>query len=126
DSLGTRYDEHAYSESLAAAEVAVECGVPDVAKQIVEFAQDRMRLRPWRCTAFRASRSLSSAAAYYRLTGDRAFLRAETPALAKLVGRIAARQQPNGRLAPEPLSTDLEGKNVDSVLGQATSVAALR
>ena len=56
-----------------------------------------------------------------------AFLRAETPALDGLVKRIAARQlhsgPARGRLLPEPLSTDLENHNVDSVSGQIEAVA---
>ena len=58
---------------------------------------------------------------YYRLTRDRGFLRAETPALAQLVERIARAAVTSGpargRLVPEPLSTDLEDHNVDSVAG---------
>ena len=88
-----------------------------------------MRLRPWRFTAFRGGHILSTAATYYRLTRDREFLRAETPALAGLVARIAARQVHTGpardRLLPEPLSTDLEDHDVDSVPGQIEAVEGL-
>ena len=88
-----------------------------------------MRLRPSRFTAFRGGHILTTAAAYYRLTRDRAFLRAETPALAGIVARIAARQRhtgpAKGRLVPEPLSTDLESHDVDSVPGQVEAVEGL-
>jgi hypothetical protein len=128
-SIGNPYEELSYAESLDAAEVAAEYGYPDVSRQIVEFSLDRMRLRPWRFTAFRGSRILSAAATYYRLTRDRSFLRAETAALDGLVKRIAARQirtgPARGRLAKEPLSTDLEDRSVDSVSGQIAAVQGL-
>jgi hypothetical protein len=128
-SIGNPYEELSYAESLDAAEIAAEYGYPAVAKSIVEFALQRMRARPWRFTAFRGGHLLSTAATYYRLTRDRAFLRAETPQLEQLVGRIAARQvrsgPAKGRLRPEPLSTDLENRHVDSVSGQVEAVEAL-
>jgi hypothetical protein len=128
-SIGNPYEELSYAESLDAAEVAAEYGYPDVSKQIIEFSLDRMRIRPWRFTAFRGSRILTAAAAYYRLTRDRSFLRAETPALDGLVRRIASRQvatgPARGRLVKEPLSTDLEDHFVDSVPGQIAAVQGL-
>ena len=129
-SIGNPYEELSYAESLDAAEVAAEYGYSSVAKSIIEFSLDRMRVRPWRFTAFRGAHILSTAATYYRLTRDRSFLRAETPALDGLVKRIAARQlhsgPARGRLLPEPLSTDLENHNVDSVSGQIEAVTGLR
>jgi hypothetical protein len=129
-SVGNPYEELSYAESLDAAEVAAQYGFADVSKSIIELALQRMRLRPWRFTAFRAAHILSTSAVYYRLTHDRAFLHAVTPELNALVGRIAERQRTTGpargRLEPEPLSTDLENRNVDSVSGQITTVAALR
>ena len=129
-SIGNPYEELSYAESLDAAEVAAEYGYSSVAKSIIEFSLDRMRVRPWRFTAFRGGHILSTAATYYRLTRDRSFLRAETPALDGLVKRIAARQlhsgPARGRLLPEPLSTDLENHNVDSVSGQIEAVTGLR
>jgi len=128
-SVGNPYEELSYAESLDAAEIAASYGYGSVAKSILELSLDRMRLRPWRFTAFRAAHILYSAATYYRLTHDRAFLRAETPALGGLVQRIAERQRragpARGRLLPEPLSTDLEDRNVDSVSGQIEAVAGL-
>ena len=125
-SIGNAYEELSYAESLDAAEVAAEYGYPSVAKSIIELSLDRMRLRPWRFTAFRGAHILSTAATYYRLTRDRTFLRAETPALDRLVHQIAARQlrvgPARGRLLPEPLSTDLENHDVDSVPGQIEAV----
>ena len=101
-SIGNPYEELSYAESLDAAEVAAEYGYPSVAKSILELSLQRMRLRPWRFTAFRGAHILSTAAAYYRLTHDRAFLRAETPALdaARRADRRAAAPGPaRGRLA---------------------------
>ena len=128
-SIGNPYEELSYAESLDAAEVAAEYGYASVAKSIIELSLQRMRLRPSRFTAFRGGHILTTAAAYYRLTRDRAFLRAETPALAGIVARIAARQRhtgpAKGRLVPEPLSTDLESHDVDSVPGQVEAVEGL-
>jgi hypothetical protein len=128
-SIGNPYEELSYAESLDAAEVAAEYGYPSVAKSIIELSLARMHLRPWRFTAFRGAHILSTAALYYRLTRDTAFLRAETPALTGLVDRIAARQRKTGpargRLLPEPLSTDLEDENVDSVSGQIEAIEGL-
>ncbi len=128
-SIGNPYEELSYAESLDAAEVAAEYGYASVAKSIIELSLQRMRLRPSRFTAFRGGHILTTAASYYRLTRDRAFLRAETPALARIVARIAARQRhtgpAKGRLVPEPLSTDLESHDVDSVPGQVEAVEGL-
>jgi hypothetical protein len=128
-SVGNPYEELSYAESLDAAETAAEYGYPDVSKQIIEFSLERMRIRPWRFTAFRGSRILTAAATYYRLTRDHSFLRAETSALDGLVRRLASRQvttgPARGRLIKEPLSTDLEDHFVDSVPGQITAVQGL-
>src|SRR5215470_846667 len=125
-SIGNPYEELSYAESLDAAEVAAQYGYSSVARSIIELALERMRVRPWRFTAFRGAHILGTAALYYRLTGDRSFLRAETPAFERLVARIAGRQLPSGKLHPEPLSTDLEDVDVDSVSGQIEAVQGLR
>ena len=128
-SIGNAYEELSYAESLDAAEVAAEYGYASVAKSIIELSLQRMHLRPFRFTAFRGAHILSTAALYYRLTRDRAFLQAETPALAQLVERIAQRRVTSGpargRLEPEALSTDLEDHKVDSVSGQIEAVEGL-
>jgi hypothetical protein len=128
-SIGNPYEELSYAESLDAAEIAAEYGYPTVARQILDFSLARMKLRPKRFTAFRGAHILATAAAYYRLTRDRPFLRTQTPALAHLVARIAQRQvhrgPAKGRLVPEALSTDLEGHAVDSVSGQIEAVEGL-
>jgi hypothetical protein len=125
-SIGNPYEELSYEESLDSAEVAAELGYAPVAKSILRLALERMRLRPWRFTASRGAHILSTAALYVRLTGDRAFLRSATPELAHLVDRIAGRQGEGGSLLPEPLSTDLENRDVDSVSGQVEAVEGLR
>lgn len=124
-SIGNAYEELSYAESLDAAEVAAEYGYPTVAQSILDFSLQRMRARPWRFTAFRGGHILATAAAYYRLTHDRAFMRAHTAELASLVDRIAERRRPNGLLKPEPLSTDLENHDVVSVSGQVEAVTGL-
>jgi hypothetical protein len=129
-SIGNPYEELSYAESLDAAEVATEYGYPSVAKSIIELALTRIRADPSAFRAFRGGHILSSAALYVRSTRDRAFLRAETPALDDVVGRIAARQRRTGKLRgqliPEPLSTDLENHAIDSVPGQLEAIQGLR
>jgi hypothetical protein len=124
-SIGNPYEELSYQESLDAAEVAAELGQTTLARSIIELALQRMRLRPWRFTAARGSHILSTAAVYVRLTGDRRFLRDATPQLSDLVERIAQRQGEGGSLLPEPLSTDLQDHDVDSVSGQIAAVQGL-
>lgn len=128
-SIGNPYEELSYAESLDAAEIAAEYGYATVAKQILDFSLARMKLRPQRFTAFRGGHILATAATYYRLTRDKAFLRAQTPALMHLVSMTAARQRHSGpakgRLMPEALSTDLEGHAVDSVSGQIEAIEGL-
>jgi hypothetical protein len=125
-SIGNPYEELSFAESLDAAEVAAEYGDAAVARSILELSLQRLRIHPWRFTAFRGARILAAAATYVRLTGDDTFLRSATPALAAVVRRIAARQQPSGLLLPEALSTDLESRAVDSVSGQIEAVEGLR
>lgn len=124
-SIGNPYEELSYEESLDAAEVAAELGYPEVAKSVIDFALARMHARSFRFNAFRGAHLLYTAAAYYRLTHDRAFLRAATPELATLVRRIAARREKSGLLAPEALSTDLENHFVHSVPGEIEAVEGL-
>ena len=124
-SIGNPYEELSYQESLDGAEVAAELGHASVARSILELALRRMRLRPWRFTAARASHILSTSALYVRLTGDRDFLREATPELSHLVDRISWRQSGGRSLLPEPLSTDLENRAVTSVAGQIAAVQGL-
>ena len=124
-SIGNAYEELSYQESLDGAEVAAELGHASVARSILELALRRMRLRPWRFTAARASHILSTSALYVRLTGDRDFLREATPELSHLVDRISWRQRAGRSLLPEPLSTDLENRAVTSVAGQIAAVQGL-
>jgi hypothetical protein len=128
-SVGNVYEELSYAESLDAAEVLAEYGYTTVARSVVELALHRMQIRPIRFTAFRGGHLLATAATYFQLTHDRAFVTKETGELARLVDMIAARQirsdPARGRLHPEPLSTDLESVDVDSVPGQAEAIQGL-
>ncbi len=119
-SVGNPYEELSFAEALDAAEVAAQYGYPSVAKAILQVSLQRLRKKPKRFTAFRAGHVLSTAAAYYRLTRDRAFLREETPELVRLVRQIRSHQvrrgPARGRLQPERLSSDIP-YDVDSVNG---------
>src|SRR4029079_6840424 len=90
-SVGNPYEELSYAESLDAAEIAAQYGYPSVAKSIIELALDRIRGNPSKFRAFRGGHILAAAAMYVRLTHDRVFLQAETPALSRVVDQIAAR-----------------------------------
>jgi hypothetical protein len=129
-SVGNPYEELSYAESLDAAETAVQYGYPAVAKSIIELALRRIRADLAAFRAFRGGHILSTAAMYVRATRDRAFLHAETPALADVVNRIAARQRHTGKLrgqlVPEALSTDLENHSIASVPGQLEAIEGLR
>jgi hypothetical protein len=118
-SIGNPYEELSFAEALDAAEVTAAYGYPSVSKSIIEFALNRLQKKPQRLTAFRAGHLLSTAAYYYRLTHDRTFLRKTTPELRRLVDGIVGRQirsgPKRGRLAPEPLSSDIP-YSVESVV----------
>ncbi len=119
-SVGNPYEELSFAEALDSAEVVAEYGFPSVAKAILQVALQRLAQKPKRFTAFRAGHLLSTAALYYRLTRDRAFIRRETPELYRLVRQIRSAQVKSGpargRLHPERLSSDLP-YDVDSVNG---------
>jgi hypothetical protein len=106
-SVGNPYEELSFAEALDSAEVTAAYGYPSIAKQILEVALTRLKQKPQRLTAWRAGHVLSTAATYYALTRDRAFVTRETPELARVMAQLAARRLPNGRLRPEPISSDV-------------------
>jgi hypothetical protein len=106
-SVGNPYEELSFAEALDSAEVTAAYGYPSIAKQILEVALTRLKQKPQRLTAWRAGHVLSTAAAYYALTRDRAFVTRETPELARVMTQLAARRLSNGRLRPEPISSDV-------------------
>jgi hypothetical protein len=118
-SVGNPYEELSFAEALDSAEVMAEYGYPGVAKATIEFSLNRLKKKPKRFTTFRAGHLLSTAAYYYRLTRDRAFVSASTPELHQLVDGIARRRirsgPRRGLLAPEPLSSDIP-YSVESVV----------
>ncbi|MFL5953878.1 MAG: hypothetical protein ACJ76I_07205 [Gaiellaceae bacterium] len=119
-SVGNPYEELSFAEALDSAEVTAAYGYPAIAKQILEVALRRLREKPYRLTAWRAGHVLATAATYYDLTRDREFVRRETPELARVMAGIAARRTANGRLRPEPISSDA----LYSIDGVAAQVAA--
>jgi hypothetical protein len=116
-SVGNPYEELSFAEALDSAEVTAAYGYPSIAKQILEVALQRLRDKPKRLTAWRAGHVLSTAATYYALTRDRAFVSRETPELARVMEGIAARRAANGRLRPEPISSDVP-YSIDGVAAQ--------
>ena len=129
-SIGNPYEELSYAESLDAAEVAAEYGYPSVAKSIIELSLDRMRLRPWRVHG--VPRRATSSPRRRRTTASRATARSCAPRRPRSTGSSSASRRGSvrtgparGRLLPEPLSTDLESHDVDSVPGQIEAVEGL-
>ena len=106
-SVGNPYEELSFAEALDSAEVTAAYGYPSIGRQILEVALTRLKQKPQRLTAWRAGHVLSTAERYYALTHDRAFVTRETPELAHVMEELAARRQPNGRLRPEPISSDV-------------------
>src|SRR4051812_5016406 len=119
-SVGNPYEELSFAEALDSAEVTAAYGYPSIAKQILEVALTRLKQDPKRLTAWRAGHVLSTAATYYALTRDRAFVTRETPELARVMAGLAARRGRNGRLRPEPISVDVPY----AIDGVAAQVAA--
>ena len=119
-SVGNPYEELSFAEALDAAEIAAEYGFPNVAKAILQVSLRRLEQKPKRFTAFRAGHLLTTAALYYRMTRDRAFVQRATPELARLARQIRSRQvrggAARGHLRPEQLSSDIP-YDVDSVNG---------
>lgn len=116
-SVGNPYEELSFAEALDSAEVTAAYGYPAIAKQILEVALRRLREKPQRLTAWRAGHVLSTAAAYYALTRDRTFVSRETPGLARVMNALAVRRTANGRLRPEPISSDVP-YSIDGVAAQ--------
>jgi hypothetical protein len=119
-SVGNPYEELSFAEALDSAEVTAAYGYPSIAKQILEVALTRLRQNPKRLTAWRGGHVLSTAAVYYALTRDRAFVTRETPELARVMEQLAARRTSNGRLRPEPISTDVPYE-IDGVAAQVAA-----
>jgi hypothetical protein len=107
-SLGNPYEELSFAEALDNAEVMARYGFPEVAKAILRFSLHRL---PQRYTAWHAGERLLAGAVDYDLFRDRAYLREETPGLARAMRRLAASQIKSGplrgQLPPEQLSSDL-------------------
>jgi len=121
-SIGNPYEEFSFPESLDAAQVMAELGYEPVAAAIVRVSLTR---RPTGYPGWSMGEKLLAAATYVRLSGDRRFLAAVTPALAGYVSALARRQLPGGLLVPERFSSDIPDQ-VQSLHGQAVAWQGLR
>jgi hypothetical protein len=116
-SVGNPYEELSFAEALDTAQVMAEYGYPTTADGILRIALDRL---PRRFSSWRAGGLLLAAAVNYDLYRDRRALSRETPDLATTVETLAGRQLTDGRLQPEPLSSDVPGA-VDGVPAQVVA-----
>jgi hypothetical protein len=105
-SVGNVYEELSYAEALDVAQVMAGYGYGDVARQILRYTLRRL---PARFTYWRAGERMVSGAAYFRLTGDTAFVAEELPALRPVVARLERELQwsPVGLLPRERYSSDI-------------------
>ncbi len=107
-SVGNQYEEFSYPETFDTAEVMAEYGFDGVTRQILGSTLAHLRGSSWR-----AGQRLATVATYYRLSGDRAYLEQQTPALSRLVsemGRELFRPHGNGLLPKERYSSDIAAK----------------
>ncbi|HET7127678.1 MAG TPA: hypothetical protein VFJ93_01220 [Gaiellaceae bacterium] len=121
-SIGNLYEELSFAEALDTSEVMGEYGYAGDAQSILKVAIDRL---PTRFTAWRFGELLLAEAAYYRLYHDRALVHRDAGALASALASLAHRQQKDGMLLPEPLSSDLGGA-VNGLPAQVVAWAGLR
>ena len=123
-SVGNTYEELSYAEALDVAQVMAEYGYGDVARQILRFA---VRQLPVRFTNWRAGERLVAGAQYFRLSRDDDYVAEETPALARVVGRLAHElaSSETGLLPRERYSSDI-ATQIYSLQGQTLVWEGLR
>ena len=121
-SIGNLYEELSFAEALDTSEVMSEYGYRTDALSILTVAGDRL---PARYTAWRLGELLLGEAAYYRLYHDRLHVHRQAATLRGALAWLASRQQKDGLLLPEPLSSDLGGA-VNGLPAQVVAWAGLR
>ncbi len=117
-SIGNAYEEFSFPESIDGAQVLAEYGFHDVAGAMLRTSLTR---RPEPYPNWKMGEKLLGVATAYRLSHDRALLRAATPHLAGYV-RVLAHQlaHSSGLLGRERFSSDIP----DSVLGLHSQAVA--
>ena len=113
-SVGNTYEELSYAEALDVAQVMASYGYGDVARQILRYTLRRL---PVRFTYWRAGERLVAGAQYFRLTGDRRYVREELPLLRRVADRLARSLGPNDLLPRERYSSDISDQII-SLQGQ--------
>lgn len=124
-SVGNTYEELSFAEALDVSQVLAEYGFGDIARAILRYTRARL---PGRFTSWRAGELLVADALYYRLYRDRAFLRQETPRIARALAVLAQRITPrggSGLLDRELYSSDI-AREVYGLHGQAVALQGLR
>jgi len=117
-SVGNPYEELSPVEALDAARVLAAYGHTDVSAAILRFSLRRLATR---FTGWRAGALLVAAATHVRLAADTAFVNAQWPALAAVLGRLERRiERPGGTglLDPQAFSSDVS-RRVVALHGQA-------
>ena len=114
-SVGNTYEELSFAEAQDVAQLFAEYGFMDNAKAILRFSLRRLQIR---FTDWRAGERLLAGAAYFRLSGDRGYVREETPELARVVAVLEHRlDRQGGLLVRERYSSDI-GTPVYGLHGQ--------
>jgi hypothetical protein len=123
-SIGNPYEEFSFPESVDVAQVLTEQGFASVARSILRTSLTR---KPTPYPNWKKGERLLASAEYVRLSGDRSYLDAATPALRGYVTALGRQIESSrtGLLRPERYSSDIP----DSVYGlhsQAIVWAGLR
>jgi hypothetical protein len=109
-SIGNPYEEFSFPEGPDVAQVMAEWGHGAVSRSILRTALTR-KATPY--PNWKMGEKLLASAVYYRLSRDRSYVDAATPALRGYVDTLAARMGGNGLLERERYSSDI----ADSVYG---------
>jgi hypothetical protein len=118
-SIGNAYEEFSFPESVDAAQVMAEYGLGTVSRSMLRTSLTR---RPTPYPNWKMGERLIGSALYFRLSGDRAYVRQVTPTLRGYVaalGRQLAGRDP-GILGRERYSSDIP----DSVYGLHSQTVA--
>jgi hypothetical protein len=108
-SVGNQYEEFSFAETLDAAEVMAEYGLPGVTRQILDSSLARLT---GGTSNWRSGEKLTAAALYFRLSGDREYLDRSTPMLSRVVDALGRqiRSGHGGLLRRERYSSDVAAR----------------
>jgi hypothetical protein len=118
-SVGNPYQQFSFPEGVDVAQVMAARGFPDVARAILLTSLTRS---PTPYPNWKVGQKLVGSALYYRLTGDRSYIREVTPVLREYVARLRRQLDASDRglLQRERYSSDIP----DSVYGLHSQAVA--